>query len=251
MSKLAKSTEIKFRMDAFSPSTIPMLRLAEYLTSLAKLLGETGSVHFGEIKKGSTVIVQRIDREAVPKIVARIKRVKLGDGTVEEMSAYWDLNKKLRDDNGIGSLLRGKKATLLTFPGRQVDESIAFGSFSQEGAIEGVPIRVGGKNNMVSVVVQEETRVYFCRANREMAKKIATHLFVNPMRFYGKGRWHRSEIGHWILEEFTISHFEILKDSPLSEVVSELRAVEGSEWDTLADPWAELHKLQQGNESDK
>lgn len=167
------------------------------------------------------------------------------------MSAYWALNKKLREDNGIGSLLRGQKATLLKFPGRQVDESTAFGSFSQEGTLEGVPIRVGGKNNMVSIVVQEETRVYFCRANRDMAKKIASHLFVNPMRFYGKGRWHRSEMGHWILEEFTISHFEVLKDSPLSEVVAELRAVEGSEWDALADPWAELHKLQHGSESDK
>jgi hypothetical protein len=45
-------------IDAFTPSTIPLLRLAEYLHDFAILLGNEKSVHPGErLEQGSTILL--------------------------------------------------------------------------------------------------------------------------------------------------------------------------------------------------
>ena len=251
MSKTRKPTELKFKIDAYTPDTIPMARLAEYMTSLAKFLGEPAMVHFVKLEKGSTVLVQKIDTEAIPKIQARIERVKRGDAPTEEVGPYNTINEMLREDNGVGVLLGGRKSKLLKFPGREIEAPITYGGVSQEGTIDGIPIRIGGKNEIVPISIQEEEREYFCHARRNVAKRIAPHIFTSALRFSGRGRWHRDENGNWVLDDFMISDFIQLKDAPLSEVVDELRAVEGSEWDKLKDPWNELHKLQYGGDSDK
>ncbi len=38
----------------------------------------------------------------------------------------------------------------------------------------------------------------------------------------------------------------VLKDQPLSEVVSALRNVKGNEWEKLSDPWGELAEIRDG-----
>ena len=45
--------DITFRIDVFSPETLPMGRLAEYLAHLSTLYGQKEKVHFKGIEKGS------------------------------------------------------------------------------------------------------------------------------------------------------------------------------------------------------
>lgn len=246
MSKTRKSVDLKFKIDAYSPETIPMGRLAEYMASLARFLGEQPSVHFVKLEKGSTVLVHRIETEAVPKVRERIERVKKGDAAVEEMNAYRTLNEMLRDDNGVGLLSTGARGKLLKFPGIEEEEPIAYGSFAQDGTIDGIPIRVGGKNEIVHITIEEENREFICEARREVAKEIARYIFTTPLRLSGRGRWHRESDGKWVLDSFKVSDFRPLKDTPLSEVVAELRAVQGNEWPKLENPWTELDKLRHG-----
>jgi len=40
---------LEFVIDAYSPETLPMSRLAEYMAQLATLLGEKDHVHFVEL----------------------------------------------------------------------------------------------------------------------------------------------------------------------------------------------------------
>ena len=47
-------------IDAFTPETIPMARLADYMASFAELLGQREHVHFGELKPGSLSRCPRI-----------------------------------------------------------------------------------------------------------------------------------------------------------------------------------------------
>ena len=58
--------------------------------------------------------------------------------------------------------------------------------------------------------------------------------------------WLRDENGEWVLERFTISSFEVLRDEPLSAVVARLRDVPGGEWPDLDDPWGELDRIRNG-----
>ena len=59
--------EFQFRINAYTPTTMPLGRLVEYLGELAKILGEDHSIHLVEVDEGSTVLVHKIDAEAVPK----------------------------------------------------------------------------------------------------------------------------------------------------------------------------------------
>lgn len=246
MAKQRKPTEFRFKIGAYTPDTIPMARLAEYMAALADFLGEESMVHFGGLEGGSTVIVEKIQKEAIPKIEARITLVKRGDESSDAMKKYQFLNEMLRRDNGGGYLFRGKKGKLLKFPGIDVRHP-DYGSFPQEGTIDGVPIRIGGRKATVPITIQHEDREYICHAKRAIAKQIADHLFNSTLRFFGRGRWRRDFKGAWILEEFYVQSFTLLKQEPLKQVVEELRAIEGSEWDTLTNPWDELRHIRQGN----
>ncbi|MGB3390245.1 MAG: hypothetical protein WBA88_19930, partial [Pseudaminobacter sp.] len=73
------STNYKFRIaDSYTPDTLPMERLAEYMIALAKLLGEPHDVHFDAVRKGSAVLVAKIDAPAQPKVRERVRRLEAG-----------------------------------------------------------------------------------------------------------------------------------------------------------------------------
>ena len=44
-----------------------MSRLAEYMGELARFLGRSEQVHFVRLEEGSTVLVQTVEREAMPE----------------------------------------------------------------------------------------------------------------------------------------------------------------------------------------
>ena len=135
--------EYWFRIDAFSPTKIPMLRLAEYMQQLAQILGEPAYVHFQRLERGSTVIVHKIEREAVPKVRVRVADVRRGVGPSEALRAYRVTNRLLREDNAVGSLKMG--AVVLQFPGRNEAQE-EFASVYQHGFIDGVVTSVGGSD---------------------------------------------------------------------------------------------------------
>lgn len=244
MAKRQKPTELRFKIGAYTPATIPMARLAEYMAALAEFLGEKSMVHFVSLEGGSTVIVDRVENEAVPKVEARIQLVKRGDELSDAMKKFRHLNSMLREDNGSGFLFRGKAGRLLKFPGIEDVRATDYGSFTQEGTLDGIPIRVGGRRSIVPITIQRENREYICHARRDIAKRIAaTHLFDSTLRLFGRGRWYRDHNGSWILQDFMIHDFVQLKGTPLDQVVEELRGIEGSEWGSVENPWEELNRL--------
>ena len=76
---MAAGEEFRFKIDAYSPETMPMARLAECLAQLAIILGELNAVHLVRLEGGSTIVVHKIEREAVPKVVDRVTSVRVGD----------------------------------------------------------------------------------------------------------------------------------------------------------------------------
>jgi hypothetical protein len=218
-----------------------MSRLAEYMAQVAALLGEPKSVHFRRQEPGSVILVQWVEREAAPKVRDRLERTRRGEGPADAINAVRLINGKLREDNGSGVLTTQDGGEILKFPGRYEEEPWTFGAFNQYGVLDGILIRIGGRNEMVPVHLQSGEVIYTaCEAHRTVAKRLAPHIFTTELRVYGTGRWHRDESGDWILDRFTISDFTVLSDEPLTSVVTALRTIPGSEWPSLKDPWAEL-----------
>lgn len=244
---MVEGQEYRFRIDAFTPETLPMERLAEYMADLAKMLGEPTSVHFVSIESGSTVLVQRIDKEAEPKVLHRVRTLRAGDGPADAVQAYEKLNRRLLDDNAVGALSDEMGADIIDFPGRNLAEPVTFGAFNQIGSVDGQLIRIGGVRDNVPVILQASDGTHFnCQAPRELAKTIAHYLLGPELRVHGDARWHRDKAGMWQLDRFTISSFEPLDGEPLSAVVARLRDIQGSEWPEVEDPWAELERERNG-----
>src|SRR5215475_7856931 len=113
-----------------------------------------------------------------------------------------------------------------------------------QGRHDGIVVRISGRRDLVPVLLELGPHVYYtCVASRDIAKRLAMHLFTTQVRVYGTGRWHREANGQWMLDRFTIGSFDVLNNEPLTAVISELRDRPGSEWPTLEDPWAELNAI--------
>src|SRR5260221_8401425 len=137
--------EYRLRIDAYSPKTIPMGRLAAYMADFAILLGETSSVHFVRLDTGSTVLVSEAEREADPKVQGRLNAVRNHEGPQEALEAYSRIDDRLVEDNGIGDLETDEGAHILQFPGRSRPAQIEYGAFTEPGTVQGQVIMVGGK----------------------------------------------------------------------------------------------------------
>lgn len=116
----------------------------------------------------------------------------------------------------------------------------------QDGTIDGVLIRVGGKDEKVPVHLDDHGTIHRCNATREVARLLAPHLYGEPLRVHGSGRWERQPPANWVLLQFDITHFEPLDDRPLTEVVEQLQQTEGSGWREIGDPAAVLRRLREG-----
>ena len=238
--------EYRFKIDAYTPDTLPMARLAEYLGDLAIILGETDRVHLVGIEDGSAIVVQKIDQVALPKVRLRVDLVRRGDGPADAMNAFARTNRRLKQDNCSALLCDDNDSEVIKFPGRDEEEAISFGAFNQDGTLDGKVVMVGGKNDPVPVHLQLEGRIQICQANRDVAKDIGSYLFDYELRVRGNGRWLRTEQGEWEMQRFTIHSFELLEDRPLSDIVARLRDVPGSGWREIEDPWGELTAFRDG-----
>jgi hypothetical protein len=242
--------EYRFRIaDSFTPETLPMERLAEYVAAFAKLLGEKENVHFRSIERGSAVLLARIDVPAQPKVRDRLEAVRDGRGPSDARGAFDALDEMLRKDNATGTVSSDTGDVVILFPGRNRPEPLVYGPFRQDGTIDGQLIRVGGKDQTVPVHLRDGAIIHtglICTP--EIARRIAPHLYGPVLRVHGAGTWYRTGAGEWELRSFRIGDFEVLDDAPLLTVVSNLRKVKGSNWNELPDPVQALLAERHGDE---
>lgn len=236
----------------YTPETLPMARLAEYMSKMANLLGEKSRVHFVRLESGSAALVQDVEPEAQPAVRERIHAMRENAGPPDARQAYEALNELLVGDRTSGYLSdddasQTPGARLLVFPGANLDRGVVYGPFTEISELQGVVIRVGGELNEVPVHLKDGQVVYICHAKRELARTLATHIFGQVLRVVGKGRWYRNVGGRWSMIRFLISDFKQLKHDALGNVVADLQRVASSA-PAPANALETLHTLRQGED---
>jgi hypothetical protein len=249
--------EFRFRIDAWTPETIPMARLAEYMTQLAAMFGERERVHFDRLEAGSAVLVQRTEAVAYNKVTARLEAIRQERAPKDALAAFNRIDSMLADDNAVGQLtdeMTAASAVILQFPGRERPKALRYGPVLQNGTIEGVLVKIGGIDQTVPVHIQREYRergeekdIAICNTSREMASKIAPHLFGSVLRLTGEGKWFREQDGTWTLDRFNIHAIEVLDDTSIASLVEKMKTVEGNRWKEIEEPLAELAKIRHGD----
>lgn len=243
--KPRKPCDYRFEIDAFTPDTIPLARLSQYLGDLARMMGQESSVHFVRVDKGSTIPVIRVDWEALPKVRQRLQSVRFNEGPAEARRAYKEINRKLIEDNANGVLIEPGAKKVIRFPGRDGANQPEFGPISQTGAFQGIPIKVGGESDPVPVHLEDGDAKHIVLAPRRIAKQIAPHLFTSTVRIEGKGRWLRNRMGEWEMLNFTATGFEVLPEGDVRSSVMALRAIPAA-WKDDDDPLAVLMAMRTG-----
>jgi hypothetical protein len=236
-------TTFEFSLDKWTPETLPMARLGQYLEKLAALAGSKEAIHFDKIKKGSAVPNFYVDDQAREDVISRMSTIGLPSASSDVAKLQQDINRMLQDDGCVGTLKIKGGATIYKFPGRKTPlaEEVIVHEF---GEVEGELIRVGGKDGSVPVWIEnQDGTLYRCTASKNVARDLAPLLFGPILKVAGNGKWRRTADRKWNLEEFTIKSWEKVVMDDLVETVAALRAVEGSEWNAMEDPHAELRKL--------
>lgn len=233
--------EYELWIDAYTPDSIPMNRLAEYLAAFSKLLGHQANVHFSRLEKGSIAHVAWVEHEASPKVSDRVSQTAAGTAANDALAAYADINKLLKFDNAIGELRArpagGKTAVVIQFPGRNTQEPEKFIPFWEPAEVDGELVRIGGKDSSAHAqIVDGEGRTWSITLTRDLASRIAQFLYKGPvLRAIGTARWERAEDGEWKLLDFRVDDFEILDDVGLTEATVRLRALRDTDWSTQQD----------------
>ena len=243
-----KGKERRFKIDVFTPETLPMERLAAYMLQFAKLLGEPDRVHFVDVDTGSAVLRARVEDVAVPKVDRRLADASRGQGDPVVVRALHDLDEMLANDNAIGLLLDETGAEIIAFQGRNRPRPLEFGPFREDGVLEGVVIKVGGVGPSVPIWLQDSDTIYKnCSARRPLDLELAKHYHDGRiLRVFGSGSWVRLATGAWLMRSFEIKDFVVLDGAPLTDVIKQLHGVEGAEWGD--DPVGDLARLRVGED---
>lgn len=244
-----------FKIEAYTPETIPMVRLAEYMRELAGLLGNSERVHFDTLIAGSTTLACSVEYEAAPKVAYRLDDIRRGEPPDDASHYQKRINDMLRDDNATGELDKcgwgadlGKQ--MLRFPGREIPRPKVYGPFSQLTSIDGELVRIGGRDKTAHIQIQDaEGRTWVGELSRELARELKKFLWEGPiLRVEGNARWVRTEDGKWDLKSFRVADYTILSGGNLVDTVERLRAIEGNEWSRLDDPMKVIGEYRDDNE---
>jgi hypothetical protein len=222
-----KPVEYVFSIDAFTPDTLPMARLAEYLNALAKMLGNSDHIHFVRLDKGSAMLVHKVDAVDAPKVETRLNNVRLGSAPKEALAARKLLNDLLANDNAIGTL--NEVATgrvVLPFEGRNREKPLTFPPFREDTTVDGQVVSVGGRDSTAHAMLQDgDTFHVNLTMKRDVAQELAKRLYGKQVRLYGNGRFERQPDGVWKMHDFRVDRFEDLREQPIAEALTEIREI--------------------------
>ena len=226
-----------FISESYSPETIPLERLGEYMVALAHLLGEPANVHFMSVEPGSTALKALVEEPAAPKVKKRVRSLATGHAPKDALKAYELLDDMLREDNAIGRLASNDNGDDVTFLGRSKPAPEIFGPLKQDGYLDGQIYRIGGKDTTIHVMIASGDKDYTkLEVNRMLAQQLGAYFLNGTLRFYGTGTWYRQGNGAWELSKFKIDRFDVLESEKLADTIGKLREVPGSEWSNVADP---------------
>ena len=224
---MADYEELNFIIPGYTPETMPLGYLIEYLQQMVVVLGDPDDLHLIGIKEGSCAPVLHVPKATALAAIDRVGKVARGEGTGKQHVAYNRIQRMVRRDAGSAArpaLLRNSNRLLLEIYAAPEEVSVLTG-IRQASTIDGQLIRVGGAGEMAKLQVQDlDGRILSnITAKRSIAKDLAQWLW-EPVRLSGIGQWGRSAEGEWFLEAMQVQSYERLEDESLGVTLERMRS---------------------------
>ena len=227
---MADFERFEFVVPGYTPDTMPLDRLIEYLTQLTVILGNPSDLHLVGIEKSSTKPVLIMPHHAAVKARHRARETWEGGGSARQRSAYNRIRRMVADDGGKPAVLTSRQITILEFSSVDLGADQEISSMRQASSVAGELIRVGGDSEFDQILLKEFSGdvVSGCFATKEVAKQLAKCLHEH-VRLHGIASWSRDRRGKWQISRMKVLTFETLENDSLSEAIAEAQAAVG-EW---------------------
>ena len=236
-----KREHIFLIIDAFTPDTLPMSRLAEYLKPFAVMLGSEATVHFEGVFAGSATCRAFVEPQDAPKVRERVQGIPSKTAPRSAMKAYSDIDELLAKDNAIGHIAIDGHS-LLEFPGRRRAKQEIIGPVRRSTSIEGQVYSIDGKDETINIHLRNGETELRCEVSIALARKLGPYLLDGTVRLFGHGLWNRID-GEWQMKTFTADDFVPLDDSPLQATINSVgNAFDGVAADLAASTLLELRR---------
>ncbi|GHA65982.1 hypothetical protein GCM10009007_03030 [Formosimonas limnophila] len=223
--------------------------MGEYIQQLAKLLGDENHPTFKGIAKGSTILRTKIPEERMPYVAHRIK-----ESISDEASRGWKAKTVLMDMLGKDGI---KTANLLDTEGNvvlalstTVDLEPPAIKVYQSGSIDGVVTGIVGADDTMHLHIRDylDRDLKLLVRDENIARTLLTQFRNGHVRVYVHGTWVRADNGwHPEASKCTVDSFEVLDETPISDVFKRLNQIDGNGWAELENPikfWEDIRGVE-------
>ena len=223
--KMEDFEELEFVIPAYTPETMPLDRLLQYLQQIGDVVSVPKEMHLVRIDQSSTKPVFKMPTPMAIQARERAAAVRSGSGTQVQRAAYNRIRQMVKKDGGTPASLKDRTGIILDFP-PTIEEIGAISGVRQASSFDGSLLRVGDVGDFTPILMQDLAGDVFSgfTAPKDLAKTMAKLLF-EPIRVTGIGSWDRSPTGEWKLGKMLIQAYEALSDESLDQVFQKLRGV--------------------------
>jgi hypothetical protein len=223
---MADLERFEFTVPGYTPETMPLDRLIEYLEQLSVVLGEASELHLVGIEKSSVRPVLVMRHDVATRARARASEVRQGGGSARRRGAFDRIRHMVSEDGGAPASLKAPEGQILEFSKVDIGADQIVHAVRQPTTVQGELIRVGGRQENAQLLIQELSGnvIAGCTAPRSIASAMAPLLY-KPVSVSGVGRWHRSNVGKWEIESLHVQSFEELDADDHESTVAKLQAV--------------------------
>lgn len=230
---MIETTTYTFKIDDFTPESMPFGRLVEYYAEIKKMLGAADNLHLVGVFESSHGSAFAIDRNCESQLVKRLIAINEGNAPKAAQRAQSAINAMLREDGTSGAFFDNQNRNVIQFPGKRSEDAVLYRARDAASFIGELYHISGGKDDVKARVSTDAYGVVFCTTTKELGRALRDFLFEN-VKVIGRGTWSRSSDGRWDVDDFTITDFAPVAKGGLRESVDRIRKTDIS-WpdDTL------------------
>jgi hypothetical protein len=229
------------------PRDLSAAALAELLQLTSSLLGSEEHLRFFKVAQGSARLQLFVQEPARQPVHLRLvkARTDLNEEVNKRLPAH-KLDECLYKRGWHAEIRRRDGGQVLAFPGAKlIRQSVIERTVTQQDSLVGTVIRIGGRDDTVPMQLQltDGSYVDVNVKGRELARQLARLIWDRDIRLNGLATWKRDSDNNWTCIGMLVESFEELSSQPLSEVLTDLRLVEGNKWHSFKDPIAEWENI--------
>lgn len=217
-----------FKIEDFTPDSMPFGRLIEYYAEIRKMLGVAENLHLVGVFEGSHGSAFAIDGNFESQLVERLNAINEGTAPKMAIRAQETINSMLKEDGTSGAFFDKQNQNVVQFPGKRTDDSAIYRT-RDAASFTGELYHISGNKDDVKARVNTDAYgVVFCTTTKEIGRSLRDFLF-EKVKVSGRGTWARSSEGTWEVNDFTITDFMPVESGGLRESVERLRKI-GIDW---------------------